>query len=700
MTQGRRPSRSARLLLVASSLTGVWLMGCAAPDEPVPAYPELRLAFDHLPPRVYGEVADGRAWLEPSEVSIDTVGTYALNFEVGRQAIAPGGEILVEFPKTWFSANGPISKPFQVSDPTAPHFVGVECSCSGSSLILSLQYRNFASKLGRFPHVVSIVVGGEALKKGDIVTVSLHNTTAPFLAGEGEVRVAIDPYGEHEHTLISRGAPYVVLPGNVHEIRAVAPSQAVVGEAIRLSVVALDRFFNPIPGAQGDIEVRGLGDEPLGARMKGGEAQILWTPSRVGFVWPIVTLIPSTRVTGERTRVIAQGNPIRIVSEPPVERLYWGDLQNHSTISKDAIGAHPFEFARDVMKLDFFASTEHSDDDRPRHVERNGILAREWSHVRRQVRDLYEPGRFVPILAYECTLERGHRCVYFRSLDGIPWTPPQLRHDIDNLWPLLTAGEAFAIPHHLGRYTRVRISRVKGPRLTDVVYGKRSIQGGPVVDWSRPFPPALQPALEIYSSHGSSELFDRDDALSYESVHYVPSRSARGAHYARDAWAAGHRPGVVGGSDNHSGQPGLPHTGLTAVLAPELTRDAVFDAVLGRRTYATTGERIYLEFRLAGARMGEVTSAQGPIEGEVLIAAPRAIAWAEVVKHELGSDEWTQVAEWTNADRLIESSFDDTASGAESVYYLRAELVGETGGRVARAWSTPVWLEQTAAGTP
>jgi len=27
------------------------------------------------------------------------------------------------------------------------------------------------------------------------------------------------------------------------------------------------------------------------------------------------------------------------------------------------------------------------------------------------------------------------------------------------------------------------------------------------------------------------------------------------------------------------------------------------------------------------------------------------------------------------------------------VYYLRAELVGETVGRVARAWSSPIWIE-------
>ncbi len=45
--------------------------------------------------------------------------------------------------------------------------------------------------------------------------------------------------------------------------------------------------------------------------------------------------------------------------------------------------------------------------------------------------------------------------------------------------------------------------------------------------------------------------------------------------------------------------------GLAAVLAPEKTTDAIFDAMKKRATYATTGARILLDFTLNGTAMGQ-----------------------------------------------------------------------------------------------
>ena len=75
-----------------------------------------------------------------------------------------------------------------------------------------------------------------------------------------------------------------------------------------------------------------------------------------------------------------------------------------------------------------------------------------------------------------------------------------------------------------------------------------------------------------------------------------------------DALKAGYRLGFVGGGDIHDGRPGdaLEHVlpkfagetypqGLTAAFVPALTREAVFDAMATRQTYATTHSRIYLD---------------------------------------------------------------------------------------------------------
>lgn len=109
----------------------------------------------------------------------------------------------------------------------------------------------------------------------------------------------------------------------------------------------------------------------------------------------------------------------------------------------------------------------------------------------------------------------------------------------------------------------------------------------------------LQTTVEIYSERGQSEYYDPNHPLSYENC--SPSgTSSGGPHYARDAWVAGQRLGVIASSDNHTASPGQPHRGLAAVYAEDLTREAIFDAIAARHTYGTTGQRILLDFKVDG----------------------------------------------------------------------------------------------------
>jgi hypothetical protein len=71
-----------------------------------------------------------------------------------------------------------------------------------------------------------------------------------------------------------------------------------------------------------------------------------------------------------------------------------------------------------------------------------------------------------------------------------------------------------------------------------------------------------------------------------------------------DAFAQGYRVGVVCHSDDHKGRPGATRPGastfgaiggLTCYLMPELTRDALFEALRRRQHYGTTGTRLYLD---------------------------------------------------------------------------------------------------------
>ena len=71
-----------------------------------------------------------------------------------------------------------------------------------------------------------------------------------------------------------------------------------------------------------------------------------------------------------------------------------------------------------------------------------------------------------------------------------------------------------------------------------------------------------------------------------------------------DALEQGYRVGILANSDGHKGRHGASHPGaslfgayggLTCLLAPELTRAGLFDALRRRHHYATTGCRLVLD---------------------------------------------------------------------------------------------------------
>jgi hypothetical protein len=174
--------------------------------------------------------------------------------------------------------------------------------------------------------------------------------------------------------------------------------------------------------------------------------------------------------------------------------------------------------------------------------------------------------------------------------------------------------------------------------------------------------------------------------------------------YGQHALQRGLRVGFHGSSDGHVQTPGQPRrpgmggrnadfkrrdTGyasgaLTAVLAPELTRQALWDAFRARRTYATTGARILLDFRLNEQLMGAALKADGPPRLRVSVVGAAPLERVEVIRD----------------DRLVlirrgggeQESFDfvdaDCSRGAHHYYVRVSQIDGEF------AWSSPIWFER------
>ena len=197
--------------------------------------------------------------------------------------------------------------------------------------------------------------------------------------------------------------------------------------------------------------------------------------------------------------------------------------------------------------------------------------------------------------------------------------------------------------------------------------------------------------MEIYSCWGQSENPSMD-------------RWDKGMTPGAGAWEAlrrGYRLGMIASSDNHVGMPGRSyqhdrqvHTpfpgGLAAVWAPELTREALFDALKSRRCYGTTGARIILDFTLNDQPMGSILEVEGGEVSREVYAYVRgtdAINRVEVVQN--GKVVETGTPHHRDRQDVYSLKWrDTTALEANAYYYIR---VIQTDGEMA--WSSPIWIK-------
>ena len=260
--------------------------------------------------------------------------------------------------------------------------------------------------------------------------------------------------------------------------------------------------------------------------------------------------------------------------------VYFGDLHNHNKVgyAQGSLG-RTFEIAR--HHLDFFAFTPHGYWHDIGHYENNienkwlkgfEVTKKRWPEVVAMVRKYDEPGTFVPITAFEWhSASLGDYHILYPYVDG-----EYVRFDnLRRFQQFAKQRGAIMIPHHPAN------------RL-----GHR----GANLAW---LDPEVSPVIEIYSEWGNAE---------HDRAPYPYIRHTEGGRWTKNTLhhflAQGHRLGIIASTDDHLGFPGGYREGLAAVLATELTRDAIFDAIRNRRTYAATGDRIRLDFQLNGQLMG------------------------------------------------------------------------------------------------
>lgn len=362
-------------------------------------------------------------------------------------------------------------------------------------------------------------------------------------------------------------------------------------------------------------------------------------------------------------------------TRPKIGELYayFGDIHTHSGWPDGGCGMGTIDenylYARDVANLDIYALTDH---------DTQIMASNSWQAQLAKAAEYYRPGEFVTIPAYEWTSSLyGHRNVYYRSAEG-PMFPCRFEPDYwspthetpEQLWARLDeAGlPAITVPHHT--------TATSHP-----------------LNWHW-FSPKYDRVVEIYSSWGDHE-WPLNPRRGYGSDRFEHL-------YIREALSLGHRFGFIASSDGHDGHPGnaqspdvkhhhLYHhlgSGRIGVLAPELTREAVFDAIYERRCYATTGPHIALSVTLNGRPMGSVIPTRELPEVPILsvsVAAPWLIDRVQIIK------SGSVVADLTSTRHAMEAEFawPDSAfdKNTPAYYYVRITLAdGEM------AWSSPIWV--------
>jgi len=187
-------------------------------------------------------------------------------------------------------------------------------------------------------------------------------------------------------------------------------------------------------------------------------------------------------------------------------------------------------------------------------------------------------------------------------------------------------------------------------------------------------------------------MYDSTSKISYG----IAGRIAiDGPHYARDGWLRGHRMGVIASSDNHTAQPGQRHYGLAEERAAGLPRKSIFDALRSRRSYGTTGERIWLEFKVEDHDMGEEfqsRAAQPKITFRV--AGTDTVDFVEVMKLDLAEKKYERLGVLNPGKEDCDGTFWDKKFKNDSMYYLRLRQQKTVRDREVWAWSSPVWVRR------
>ena len=624
----------------------------------------------------------GRASVTPTgEFEAGAFASFTLTYTAGYFGIDDTGSLKIVHR---FASD--MGKP-QFTDPKGWNYVTAEAS---NGAVLELRYEQ-KGNIRPWDKTILIRVQRGFLREGDSISVRLGDTSGgspglrmqTFQETDFEFKVLVDAFATYNYVELPQQPAIAIVAGPPVLYKAILPTLRRVGETFALGFKGEDKWGNPSQLVEGVFTLRAsLPVAGLPARIEAHRGNFAYRIDGLTMGAPGELQIECVDAAG---RVVCTSNPLRIVTAAPL-LPYWADLHGQSEETIGTNSAREFiGFARDRAFLD---AMSHQGNDFQ-------ITTPFWEELNRLTAEFNRDGGFIIFPGYEWSGNTGlggDRNVLFmqegrqihRSHHALVEDLSDLATDAnsaDDLFRALKDEDCVVFAHIGGRYADVRMSHDA----------------------------RIERSIEVHSDWGTFEWL-LDDALQQ-----------------------GYRIGIVANSDGHKGRHGASHPGaslfgayggLTCLLARELTRKGLFEAMRSRHHYATTGCRMILDVRAAfdneaelfdqdpklgatgsrkvrSAMMGDILrTADGEVTFEIDIVGSAPIERVEIRNRTevLETVRPYEAKQLGRRIRLIWEGSEYRGRGRQSVWDGVARLAGNTFERVLpiNMWNLDKKIERVA----
>ena len=482
----------------------------------------------------------------------------------------------------------------QFVDPAAANYVTAEAS-NGAALHLEYDMKR---NIRPWDKTLYVKVLRGFLREGDQIIVRFGDPRwgspgmrlQTFCEHTFEFRVLVDAIATYNYVELPEQPEIAIVPGKPALWKAVLPTERRIAEAFRLCLKGEDRWGNPSDQCrqtlklQANMPVQGL---PESVSFKPGMRSLVVESLQVATPGDLYI-----ELIDDDDQIVARSNPLRITEKLSL-RPYWGDLHGQSEETIGTNSARDFHlFARDCAFLDAIA---HQGNDFQ-------ITRRFWQQLNVLTREFNQDGQFIALPGYEWSGNTGlggdRNVLYRNEGQQIHRSSHALIDDLsdietdansaEELFSAIKDKDCVVFAHIGGRYADIKMAHS--------IRKERSV--------------------EVHSAWGTFEWL------------------------LEDAFEQGYRVGIVANSDGHKGRPGASHPGatkfgayggLTCMLASELTRDGLFEALRRRRHYATTGCRMILSTRVEFEQPVQVF-ADDPALGSIRSHTATAAMMGDIVR--------------------------------------------------------------------